>query len=254
LGCGSGPRRRARLLLREQIGAALAREVAQDAVDDVEVGEDRDDPQFDTASGALLPDDTQLLEHLARYLCRAPLRQDNVREQAQRVVVRTPPDPVTGATELKLDPHELIRRLCEQIPSPKQHQVRYFGRYSNRSRGTRRLQAERTERATCAHARQEEDGLAPHGTGGTPSSPPSQAGRDPALDSPAARARRRSWGRMLRHIYEVDPLLCPRCQAQLRIVAVICDLDIVDRIQRHIARTGAADLFEPQASRAPPAV
>jgi hypothetical protein len=47
----------------------------------------------------ILPDDTQLLEHLARYLCRAPLRQDNVRPQAQRVVVPTPPDPLTGATE-----------------------------------------------------------------------------------------------------------------------------------------------------------
>jgi hypothetical protein len=58
---------------------------------------------------------------------------------------------------------------------------------------------------------------------------------------------------LLRRIYEVDPLPCPRCQAQLRVVAVICDLDIVDRIQRHIARTGAADLFEPHTSRAPPA-
>jgi hypothetical protein len=36
-------------------------------------------------------------------------------------------------------------------------------------------------------------------------------------------------------------------------VAVICDLDIVDRIRGHIARTGAADLFEHQPSRAPPA-
>jgi hypothetical protein len=50
-------------------------------------------------------------------------------------------------------------------------------------------------------------------------------------------------------------MLCPRCKTvELRIVAVICDLDIVDRIRSHIARTGAADLFEPQASRAPPAV
>jgi hypothetical protein len=104
----------------------------------------------------ILPDDRQLLEHLARYLCRAPLRMDNVRHEAERVVVRTPPDPLTGATELKLDPLELIRRLCEQIPAPRQHQVRYGGWYSNRSRGTRRLQAERVEQATCAHAQRAE--------------------------------------------------------------------------------------------------
>ena len=143
-------------------------------------------------------------------------------------------------------------------PRARQHQVRYCGWYSNRSTDTRRLQAERVERAPCAHAQREEGGQASQDKGDSPasrspSSPPSQAGRDPALDTPAARASRRSWGRVLRRSYEVDPLMCPRCQAQLRIVAVICDLDVVDRIRRHVARTGAADLFESQASRAPPA-
>jgi len=183
----------------------------------------------------ILPDDTQLLEHLARYLCRAPLRMDNVREEAQRVVVRTPPDPVTGATELRLDPQELVRRLCEQIPAPRQHQVRYFGRYSNRSRGARRLRDQG----------QGSDG------GHAPSACPDD--RDGVPDTPAARARRRSWGRLLRRIYEVDALLCPRCKnVQLRIVAVIPNLDVVDRILRHLARTGGADLFAQQESRAPP--
>jgi hypothetical protein len=182
----------------------------------------------------ILPDDTRLLEHLARYLCRAPLRQDNVRQEAQRVVVRTPPDPLTGATELKLDPHELIRRLCEQIPAPRQHQVRYSGWYSNRARGARRVREQAAKRA-----------------GGRPPTPHPDDEHAP-VDTPAARARRRSWGRLLRRIYEVDPLLCPRCRTELRIVAIICNLDVVDRILRHLARKGGADLFTQQESRAPP--
>lgn len=171
---------------------------------------------------------------LARYLCRPPLRMDNVRQQAERVVVRTPPDPVTGATELKLDPHELIRRLCEQIPAPRQHQVRYCGWYANRSRGARKIRMQ-TEGST----------------GGRPPTPHPTDDRG-QVDTTAARARRRSWGRLLRRIYEVDPLLCPRCKVELKIVAVICNLDVVDRIRQHLTRVARADLFEHERPRAPP--
>jgi hypothetical protein len=47
------------------------------------------------------------------------------------VKVRTPPDPVTGQRMMELDRLELIRRLCTQIPAPRQHLVRYYGWYSN---------------------------------------------------------------------------------------------------------------------------
>ena len=50
---------------------------------------------------------------------------------------RTPPDPVTGHNVMDLDCLELIRRLCTQIPAPRQHLVRYYGWYSNRARGAR---------------------------------------------------------------------------------------------------------------------
>ena len=80
------------------------------------------------ATEPVLPDDTDRLEHLGRYLTRAPLRLDAVEPAGERKVkVRTPFQPQTGKRNLELDCLELIRRLCAQIPAPRQHMVRYYG-------------------------------------------------------------------------------------------------------------------------------
>jgi hypothetical protein len=57
--------------------------------------------------------------------------------------------------------------------------------------------------------------------------------------------RRRSWARLLRRILEVDPLLCPKCGIEMRIVAVLTDPEVVDRILAHLERRG-------QNARGPP--
>ncbi len=60
---------------------------------------------------------------------------------------------------------------------------------------------------------------------------------------------RRSWARLLRRILEVDPLLCSRCGVAMRIVAVITDPAVLDRILGHLAEHGGRDPFD---ARAPP--
>jgi hypothetical protein len=170
----------------------------------------------------ILPGDHDSLEHLGRYITRAPLKIDAVRETAQTVIVPTPQDPRTGQREIELDPLEMIHRLCQQISAPRQHLVRYYGRYSNRSRGARREHG-----APAVTTATDED------------------------VTPEVRSRRRSWVRLLRRIFEVDPLLCPRCEVQMRIVAVLTEPTVVDRIVRHVNRTGGTSPF---AERAPPRV
>ena len=59
--------------------------------------------------------------------------------------------------------------------------------------------------------------------------------------------------RMLRRILETDPLLCPRCGAQLKLLAVLTDPDVVFRIARRIEAGGGDDPFEARAPPAPPA-
>ena len=52
---------------------------------------------------------------------------------------------------------------------------------------------------------------------------------------------------MLRKIFEVDPLLC-RCGARMKILSVITDPRVIDRILRHLQseRCKVQDLFEPR--------
>jgi C4-type Zn-finger protein len=45
---------------------------------------------------------------------------------------------------------------------------------------------------------------------------------------------RQSWARLIQKIYEEDPLICPKCQGAMRIISVIEELDIIEKILRHL--------------------
>ena len=151
-------------------------------------------------SEPVLPDDRDRLEHLARHVCRAPIRLDAMDfVDEQRVHVKTPVHPQTGATRVDLDVFEMIRRSCTQIPDARQHMVTYYGWYSHRVRGERRNR---------------------EGVVFVPTAEP---------EPHVALARSRSWARLLRRIYEVDPLLCSQCEVEMQIVGVIQTPTVVDR-------------------------
>ncbi len=61
------------------------------------------------------------------------------------------------------------------------------------------------------------------------------------------------WARLLRKVFEVDPLHCPRCGGELKVVSVITDPRVVGHILKHLASEAcrARDPFEP---RAPPRI
>ena len=44
---------------------------------------------------------------------------------------------------------------------------------------------------------------------------------------------------MIKHIYEVDPLVCPSCGSEMKVIAFIIDRGVVDKILRHLERVKA---------------
>ncbi len=80
--------------------------------------------------------------------------------------------------------------------------------------------------------------------GGAGAGPASRAARDEVRD---VRALRRSWAQLIKRIYEVDPLVCPSCGSEMKVVAFIIDHAVVDKILRHLKRRG-----EGQRERGPP--
>ena len=60
---------------------------------------------------------------------------------------------------------------------------------------------------------------------------------------------------LLRRIYDVDPLACPACGGVMRIIAVITDGAVIDRLLTHLrhrptASAGIAGARSPPAPRA----
>ena len=49
-----------------------------------------------------------------------------------------------------------------------------------------------------------------------------------------ARRLRSSWARLIKKVYEADPLVCPRCSGALKIVSLIDDGAVIEKILRHL--------------------
>ena len=114
-----------------------------------------------------------------------------------------------------------MARVLVQIPDPRRHVVRYYGAYSNRARGQRRK----------AEAQFQGNG-------------PGEA-EEPIPPTPERAALRRRWAHLIRRVYETDPLVCPRCGAEMRVVAFITEPRLIKRILDHIRRRD-------RVSRSPP--
>ena len=169
------------------------------------------------------------MESQARYITRPVLAMDALhRLDDGSLVLQTPPDPRTGATSIELDPLQWIHRITSHIPDPGRHCQRSYGAYSNRSRIRVAPAEDQTIRVPAAKIPQRDN-------------------------SDWSREARSTWARLIRKIFEADPLLCTCC-GRMRIVSFITDPPVVDRILRHLKspRSKAQDPFEPRPP--PPAV
>ena len=50
-----------------------------------------------------------------------------------------------------------------------------------------------------------------------------------------------SWAEMIRKVYEIDPLVCPKCGSRMKIISFLTDWAVVDRIIDHLKLTFVAE-------------
>ena len=50
----------------------------------------------------------------------------------------------------------------------------------------------------------------------------------------SAKKSRQNWARLIQKIYEVDPLVYLKCPGSMKIVAFIEELDVIEKILRHL--------------------
>jgi hypothetical protein len=179
--------------------------------------------------------DQEGVQRLIQYFLRCPFSQARMIEvtEAGQVIYKTEHNavgrfPEPGDGELLAGPSrnfqvfaplDFLAEVTQHIPAPGEHLIRYYGWYSNKTRG------QRGQRQPAAAV----------GTGAAPR-------------SPSAREARKGWAALIRQVYESDPLSCPKCGAAMKIIAFLerRQTQVIEKILRHCG------LWEEGAARAPP--
>ncbi len=109
-----------------------------------------------------------------------------------------------GKTQRTFDALDRLALLTTHIPNKSEQMVRYYGYYSNKSRGLRK-----------------------------------KAGKDKEIsaliDSDISRTGfRKNWARLAQKIYNVDPLKCPKCEGKMQIISFIEQPAIIRKILKHL--------------------
>jgi hypothetical protein len=140
--------------------------------------------------------DKESEQFVARYIERSPLSLEKLSIQDD-IVTYTTKD---GAAH-EFDTLEFLAALSAHIPKTYESLTRYYGRYSCRRRG------ERARKLSPPMAEEQESEY-------------------------RQEFRKSSWAACIKRVYEIDPLECPKCKAQMRIIAFIQDAHSIKDIMK----------------------
>jgi len=175
---------------------------------------------------AVSPFDDDAVERLSQYIVRAPISQ----ERMTYVPAQESPDGKakvvyegkTSRVNETFSALDWLARLITHIPGKGEQMVRYYGYYSNKSRGMRKKIDTPPENSTVDAA-------------------------TTIIESDLSRKKfKKNWARLIQKVYFVDPLLCPKCSGKMRIISFIEDDATIKKILMHL------NLWDPQNHDPPP--
>jgi len=120
---------------------------------------------------------------------------------------------------------DFIAAVTAHIPNRYQKYINYYGYYSSKCRGMR-AKAENNE----ITGKQEK-----------------VTTEEPTAEQ---KAYKKNWAMLIKQVWEVDPLECPKCGHEMKIISVIDDQKIIKQILEHLGLWEE----EKQAIRAPPEI
>jgi hypothetical protein len=177
-------------------------------------------PGFSVFQGERIdPDDHEARRRLAGYMVHPPIALERLRyrpETGQLIYYGRQRGRCGDANSspARIFPAlDFLAALCSHIPDTGQQLVRYYGASSN----ARRVSARAPAPASAQPAEPR---------------PPPHDDSDSAEEF--ARDRKRSWARLIKKVYEADPLVCPRCSGPLKIISLIRDGPVIEKILRHL--------------------
>ncbi len=179
------------------------------------------------------PDDDKGIENLSQYIIRNSFSLEKLKyeEGDSSVIYRSK---MTHGKNKKnfhvFSPLEFIAAITQHIPEPYFQLTRVYGWYSNRMRGDRKKQEEREKKKRADENEATEDSKIIDVRNYKPK-------RIPQL----------IWRECIKKVWEVDPLTCPRCTGEMRIISFIYKKTVIKKILTHL------NIFEEKKNqRAPP--
>jgi hypothetical protein len=162
--------------------------------------------------------DTDGRRAVVEYILRSPFSMEKMRYQAKTrtIIYQSKMHPVLKRNFEVFAAGDWLAALTAHIANAGEHLVRYYGWYSNVSRGKRRNARTKEEDASTLEDFRE-------------------------VSSAAAK---RAWARFVKQVYEVDPLACPQCTGSMRIIAARLSS------RRSLHRATRGDRVESRSSRA----
>jgi hypothetical protein len=172
------------------------------------------------------------LERVCRYALRPPLAQERLHRTSEgEIWLMLRHRWADGTSHLRFDPLELLERLAVLTPRPRVNLILYYGVLAPRAPWRAALVP------ATSHAIAVSDG-----------------GLSVDADGKANRAGASrgayQWAELMRRTFGLDVLACSRCGGRLRLVALIDQASVVQRILRHLGLP--TELPEPRPARAPP--
>ncbi|WP_052306606.1 transposase [Acetivibrio clariflavus] len=161
---------------------------------------------------AIYAEEQESIEKLAQYVVRAPISQERMfyipPEESSNEVGKIIYKGKNSREIQAFDALDWLARLVTHIPNKGEQFVRYYGYYSNKSRGQRK-KAETDDKV-------------------------------PAIVSSdlSKKAFCKNWARLIQKVYNVDPLKCKYCNGKMRIISFVEDEETIEKILKHLKLWG----------------
>ena len=187
---------------------------------------------FGVDNGSVIAkNDTAAIERVAQYMLRNPfaLSKMTYNEHSATVIYRSKPDYHSKCNFKVFSAEAFIAAITQHIPAHGFQNVRYYGWYSNKTRGQRRKQ-------TLAAA--------------TEDPPTADADVIDVSDYQPKKHASKKWRELIKKVWEVEPLICPKCGKPMRVIALIDDPGVIFEILSYLGLWDSVNA-QPR-SRAPP--
>ena len=162
------------------------------------------------ANVRIAANDRQGLERLLRYCARPAFALERLRQiDPEHLVYASKKPGPGGKISVLLTPHQLLDRLAALMPPPRRHRHRYYGVLAPNSP----LRCAVTALAAAPESARDAG--------------KAEAERE---KTPVSQAARTVWALLIARIYEVFPLICPKCGGTMKIIAFIDEGEAIREI------------------------